>query len=679
MTILLTIEIEGGNLGPFDLYSNTDEYTDPFATNITKAALEAGYTSTSVPPDTTTVQVKSVGNCSNSIDIVLQNIIVPCNGTSDSGGFGLKDLSVDLDPAGGVITFLFDPQGAADKMEFYHGLPQDDGINKVATTSQSAPGQFGGNYGPFDDEYGTPPAPIIFPNNPTTDVDQFIGTFKGTVPTRQSEYTNDTGCTIPSMTIGSVTYDQVIWWRYDAADYLANPIVTIRITGSGDNTLWNLVRICNVCTTTTTTTATPTTTTTTSSSTSTSTSTTTSTTTTAPMTWTYNVQLISCQDCTVIGSGIFANGQELIVGEYYLNNFGTLKILILGLFSLEPGSAASNILTSSGATICEEIICPTPTTTTTSSTSTSSSTTTTTTTVGVTNYMTGVVINDSEDIGKTFYGPSYNFTSNTVAGDWNYQSGVMTIEQPSKFETFELLPGNPASPSDNDILMMHQYIQSYLPNDILFDPTLGNKMWYLISLVEYTSEQLATILADATLIPNLQLIAGNPSKWEGTFLFDISLTQSNYVYLIWDYRKTITTTTTTAIPTTTTTTTTAPATFNFVVRTTSQAVLSPAANITIHYSLDGGNSFTQYGPTLDPSTGYPNYNLTAGLTLPSGTNVRVGIMDSSNGNVRFGTGQNSGNFITNCGLANTFEVTTSNSDTNVYLNVAVSGGALVSC
>ena len=266
MTILLTLEIEGGNLGPFNLYSNTDGYTNPFATNITKAALEAGYASTAVPPNTTSVQVKSVGNCSNSINVVLENTTstttstttsvpsVPCNGTSDSGGFGLKDLNVNLDPAGGVITFLFDPQGAADKMEFYHGLPQDDGINKVATTSQSATGEFGGNYGPFDNTYGTPPAPIIFPNNPTTDVDQFIGTFKEIVPTRQSQYSSDTGCTIPSMTIGSITYDQVVWWKYDAADYLANSLVTIRITGSGDNTLWNSIRICNVCTTTTTTT-----------------------------------------------------------------------------------------------------------------------------------------------------------------------------------------------------------------------------------------------------------------------------------------------------------------------------------------------------------------------------------------------------------------------------------------
>jgi hypothetical protein len=264
MTTLITLEIEGGNLGPFNLYSNTDGYTNPFATNITKDALEAGYTSTSVPPDTTTVQVKSVGNCSNSINVVLENTTttstttsvpsVPCNGTDDSGGYGIKDLNVNLDPAGGVITFLINPLSASDKMEFYHGLPQDYGINKVATTSQSALGQFGGNYGPFDDDYGTPPAPIIFPDNPATPVDQFIGTLKGIIPTRQLQYTSDTGCTIPNMTIGSIVYDQVIWWKYDAADYLANPVVTVRVTGGSDNTQWDSIRICNVCTTTTTTT-----------------------------------------------------------------------------------------------------------------------------------------------------------------------------------------------------------------------------------------------------------------------------------------------------------------------------------------------------------------------------------------------------------------------------------------
>lgn len=441
MTILLTLEIEGGNLGPFNLYSNTDGYTNPFATNITKAALEAGYTSTSVPPNTTTVQVKSVGNCSNSIDIVLQNIIVPCNGTSDSGGFGLKDLSVDLDPAGGVITFLFDPQGAADKMEFYHGLPQDDGINKVATTSQSAPGEFGGNYGPFDDEYGTPPAPIIFPNNPTTDVDQFIGTFKDPVPTRQSQYTSDTGCTIPSMTIGGITYDQIVWWKYDAADYLANPVVTIRITGSGDNTLWNLVRICNVCATTTTT----------SSSTSTSTSTSTS------------------------------------------------------------------------------------------------STTTTTTEPPQINSLTGIIINDPEDSGKVTYSPSYNYTSHLPLGDWYYNSGViLTVQQPSLFQTNVTSLYDYSSPQVNDMVMLRQDFQSFLPNDIVFDPALGNKMWYLISLVEYTSAQIATILANATEIQNIQLLPGSPPTWEGdSFLYDVDPAQSSYTYLIWDYRKTITTTTTT--------------------------------------------------------------------------------------------------------------------------------------
>lgn len=117
--------------------------------------------------------------------------------------------------------------------------------------------------------------------------------------------------------------------------------------------------------------------------------TTTTTTTAAPMTWIYDVQYLSCEDCTVIGSGLYPNSQELIVGEYYLNNFGTTKILILELFTVTPGGASSNILTSSGRTTCEEIICPTTTTTTTlipittTTTTTLEPTTTTTTSFSI--------------------------------------------------------------------------------------------------------------------------------------------------------------------------------------------------------------------------------------------------------------------------------------------------------
>jgi hypothetical protein len=47
MTVLLTLTTAGTDSGPFDLYSSSDAYTVPFETNISKALLVAGYTSSS--------------------------------------------------------------------------------------------------------------------------------------------------------------------------------------------------------------------------------------------------------------------------------------------------------------------------------------------------------------------------------------------------------------------------------------------------------------------------------------------------------------------------------------------------------------------------------------------------------------------------------------------------------
>lgn len=170
-------------------------------------------------------------------------VIVPCGGTSDSGGRELVDRNVTLDPTGGVIVFLFDPSSKVDKLEIYHGLPQNGGVNKKATTSQSAPGEFGGNYGPFDNVWGTLPSNSL-PNNSGLPVDQFIGLAKGTVPTRRPQYTSDTGYVIPSMNIGGRSYKQVVWWKYTASDYLISNIATIRATGGSSGTIWYSLRLC---------------------------------------------------------------------------------------------------------------------------------------------------------------------------------------------------------------------------------------------------------------------------------------------------------------------------------------------------------------------------------------------------------------------------------------------------
>jgi hypothetical protein len=166
-------------------------------------------------------------------------VIVPCGQSNPAGGAGIEDLNVSLDSIGGVIVFLLDPQGFVDKLEIYHGLPQDGGVNKKATTSMTATT----NDGVYDNYWSTP-ASNLEPNDTALPVDQFIGTSKGVCPTRQTEFTADTGFSVPSMNIGGIPYDQIVWWKYTNADYLVNSIATIRITGGSSGTQWTALRLC---------------------------------------------------------------------------------------------------------------------------------------------------------------------------------------------------------------------------------------------------------------------------------------------------------------------------------------------------------------------------------------------------------------------------------------------------
>jgi hypothetical protein len=71
MTVLITLTIAGTDTGPFDLYSDVDGYVSAFETGVSKAALEAGYSSALVPNGTTVIRVKSTGICTNYVDITV--------------------------------------------------------------------------------------------------------------------------------------------------------------------------------------------------------------------------------------------------------------------------------------------------------------------------------------------------------------------------------------------------------------------------------------------------------------------------------------------------------------------------------------------------------------------------------------------------------------------------------
>lgn len=69
MTVLITLTTAGTDTGPFNLYSNVDGFVTPFATGVSRSALLAGYSATTVPNGTTTIRVMSTGTCTNYIDI----------------------------------------------------------------------------------------------------------------------------------------------------------------------------------------------------------------------------------------------------------------------------------------------------------------------------------------------------------------------------------------------------------------------------------------------------------------------------------------------------------------------------------------------------------------------------------------------------------------------------------
>ena len=164
-------------------------------------------------------------DCGGASDVASNEVTTP-------GVSGITDAAIQLDPAGGVITIMFDPQSVPDKLEIYHGNPTTG--TKVATSGMTT-----ANAGPFDNVFGTETINTI-PSIPAANqVDQFIGINKGAVPTRAGAYTAETGIANPLVS----PYQQLIWWVYTAADYQNGVFVNIRVTGPS-GTKWTYQRYC---------------------------------------------------------------------------------------------------------------------------------------------------------------------------------------------------------------------------------------------------------------------------------------------------------------------------------------------------------------------------------------------------------------------------------------------------
>ena len=151
--------------------------------------------------------------------------IITCNATAVSGGQGVTEYTIQLDkPLGGIVIMDFNAQTVVDKLEIIH-----NGVKKATSGMTTA------NAGPFDDLYGNPTVPTGAQASAT---DQFIGTSKGAIPTRDSIFLSETGITDIVR-----TRQQLIWWVYTQTDYELLNNVIVRVTGIS-GTAWDLQRLC---------------------------------------------------------------------------------------------------------------------------------------------------------------------------------------------------------------------------------------------------------------------------------------------------------------------------------------------------------------------------------------------------------------------------------------------------
>jgi hypothetical protein len=155
----------------------------------------------------------------------------------------------------------------------------------------------------------------------------------------------------------------------------------------------------------------------------------------------------------------------------------------------------------------------------------------------------------------------------------------------------------------------------------------------------------------------------------------ISYASDNEFIIVEPFTGPTTTTTTLPPPTTTTTSTTTAA--PQVVRIYLASSGSVPADIDLWYRT--GAPFASLGAKT-PAV-YPSYNLVQTLQIPPTENLQFGVTNLASADITFGTGSNSGQFATNCGLVNPTLIPALSwtGSIDVYMNVATQGGNYVLC
>lgn len=150
MTSLITLTLAGSDVGPFNIYSNLDGFTTPAVTNISRAALVAGYTAT-LPEGTTEVLVKSTGPCNRDLYLIISGAPTPATTTTTS--------TTTLIPPPATSTLTFENYAAG---QFTFTLTDALSV-PVVINAATVLGSHVSNCGPFEESDDLGGSPITIP------------------------------------------------------------------------------------------------------------------------------------------------------------------------------------------------------------------------------------------------------------------------------------------------------------------------------------------------------------------------------------------------------------------------------------------------------------------------------------------------------------------------------------
>ena len=167
----------------------------------------------------------------------------------------------------------------------------------------------------------------------------------------------------------------------------------------------------------------------------------------------------------------------------------------------------------------------------------------------------------------------YDFTSNTTGGDIDFDGVTLLQRSLALDNSFDSFEGVDSIPVSGDTVTLKAGVtgtSTVKP----FNPNFGNSLRYLVSNVEYTEEDIKTLILLSTA--TVPAIVG--SNYEGSFTF--TRTTEKFLYLIYDYRNNITP------PATLTSSASISGTVNSIVDYTNRR-----GNITIRCTPSGVNTF----------------------------------------------------------------------------------------